>query len=90
MTSVVRDNPALNRFELEAGNDVAVAYYSRSPGRIIFTHTEVPPALYGRGIGAELAREALEIARSERLRVVATCPFMAAFIAKHAEFSDLL
>jgi len=90
MTSAVRDNRALNRLELKVDGEIAVAYYSRSPGRIVFTHTEVPPALYGRGIGSELAREALEIARSERLRVVATCPFMAAFIVKHPEFSDLL
>jgi hypothetical protein len=90
ISAAVRDNRELSRFELKAGDEVAVAYYSRSPGRIILTHTEVPAALSGRGIGSELARGALEIARSEKVRVVATCPFIATYIANHPEFSDLL
>ena len=89
MTSGVQDNPALSRFELKVGDEIAVANYSRSPGRIILSHTEVPTALSGRGIGSELARGVLELVRSEKLRVVVTCPFMAAFIANHPEFSDL-
>ena len=65
MTSAVRDNPSHSRFEMEVGGELAVAYYSRSPGLITFTHTEVPQALSGHGIGSELARGALEIVRSE-------------------------
>ncbi|MGA7328889.1 MAG: N-acetyltransferase, partial [Rhodomicrobium sp.] len=38
-----------------------MAYYSRSPGIITFTHTEVPTALSGQGIGSRLARGALEL-----------------------------
>ena len=90
MTSAVRDNPSHSRFEMEVGGELAVAYYSRSPGLITFTHTEVPQALSGHGIGSELARGALEIVRSEGIKVVAKCPFISAFIAKHPEFSDLL
>src|ERR1700730_16067071 len=90
MTSDVRDNPALNRFELKLGDEVAAAYYSRSPGLITLTHTEVPQALSGQGIGSRLARGALEIVRSEGIKVVAKCPFISAFIAKHPEFNGLL
>ena len=83
MASAVRDNPALNRYELKVGDEVATAYYSRSrsQGLITFTRTVVPAALFGRGIGSELAWAAVELARSERLDVVAKCPFIAAFIA---------
>lgn len=88
--SEVRDNPAENRFELEADGHLAAAYYRREPGVIAFIHTEVPQQLSGRGIGSRLVRGALDAARKENLRVVARCPFVAAFIAKNPEYTDLL
>ncbi|HWV53350.1 GNAT family N-acetyltransferase [Pseudorhodoplanes sp.] len=90
MSSTVTDNPAEHRFELKAGDHVAVAYYTLRPGIITFTHTEVPTALSGQGIGSKLARGALENVRARGLKVVPKCPFIAAFMAKNAEFSDLL
>jgi predicted GNAT family acetyltransferase len=90
MPDTVRNNPALNRFELDLNDRAAVAYYQLSPGVITFRHTEVPPELSGHGIGSKLVRGALEAARAQGLKVVAKCPFVAAYMAKHAEFNDLL
>jgi hypothetical protein len=41
VTDAVRDDPALNRFELKVGGEIAAAYYSRSRsgGLITFTRT---------------------------------------------------
>lgn len=86
----VRDNTALHRFELDADGHTAVAYYTLAPGVITFNHTEVPPALEGHGIGSALVRGALDAARAQELKVVAKCPFVSAYIAKHLEFADLL
>ena len=85
----VRDNPANHRFELDVEGHTAAAYYSLAPGVITFTHTEVPPALGGRGIGSQLARGALEQVRARGLKVVARCEFMAGYIGKHPEYGDL-
>lgn len=90
MDRQVRDNPALHRFELEAEGHIAFAAYQLSPGTITFIHTEVPKELGGRGIGSALAQGALEAVRAKGLKVVAKCPFIAAYIGKHPEFSDLL
>jgi predicted GNAT family acetyltransferase len=90
LVSEVRDNPALNRFELDIEGGIAVAYYSALPGRITITHTEVPTALRGRGIGSVLVRGALELARTEGLKVVSRCPFVSAYLGKHPEYNDLL
>jgi predicted GNAT family acetyltransferase len=86
----VRDNPALKRFELDLNGHTAVAYYQLSPGVITLTHTEVPPELSGHGIGSKLVRGALEAARQQGLKVVAKCPFVGAYMAKHPELNDLL
>ena len=86
----VRNNTAESRFELDVEGHIAVAYYDFSPGVITFTHTEVPDALAGRGVGSKLAKGALDAVRAQKLKVVARCPFIAAYIGKHPEYQDLL
>jgi predicted GNAT family acetyltransferase len=90
MTGEVRNNASLGRYELDVEGHTAVAYYQRSADVVTFTHTEVPQELSGRGIGSRLARGALDAVRAEGLKVVAKCPFMAAYIAKHPEYADLV
>jgi predicted GNAT family acetyltransferase len=50
----------------------------------------VPAKLEGKGIGNALAAAALDYARSEGLRVVPRCEFIAAFIRRHREYQDLV
>ena len=90
MADTVRNNPALNRFELDVDGRTAAAYYRLADGVITFTHTEVPHELEGHGIGSRLVRGALEAVRTQGLKVVAKCPFVSAYMAKHPEYDDLL
>jgi predicted GNAT family acetyltransferase len=90
MPDEIRDNKAESRFEIEANGDLAVAYYRREPGVMIFTHTETPYRLQGQGIASRLIRGALEAARAEGLKVVPRCSFVSAYMARHPEFNDLL
>jgi predicted GNAT family acetyltransferase len=90
LVDTIRNNPALNRFELDVDGHTAVSYYRLAPGVITFTHTEVPHELEGHGIGSRLVRGALEAVRAQGLKVVAKCPFVSAYMAKHPEFNDLL
>lgn len=45
----VRDNPEARRFEATIDGQVAFAEYNRLSTGIVLAHTEVPPALEGRG-----------------------------------------
>jgi predicted GNAT family acetyltransferase len=90
MADEIRNNETLHRFELAVEGGIAAAYYRLEPGVITFTHTEVPQELSGRGIGSRLARGALDWVRAHGLKVVAKCPFVSAYIAKHPEYGDLL
>ena len=87
----VRDNPELHRFEADLGDGShAVAVYNLLSGKIMFTHTEVPEAFEGRGIGTALIRAGLGAARERGLKVIPTCPFFASYIKRHTEEHDLL
>jgi predicted GNAT family acetyltransferase len=88
--SPVRQNTALSRFECDADGATAVACYRLSGGVMTFTHTEVPEPLRGHGIAGRLVRGALEAARAQGLEVVALCPYVSAYIARHPEFQDLV
>ena len=86
----LHNNTSFNRYELEVDGETANLYYRLKPGVITLQHTEVPPELGGRGVGSELVREALEDARARGLKVVASCPFVSAYLGKHPEYNDLL
>jgi predicted GNAT family acetyltransferase len=90
MTDTVRDNQDRHRFELDAEGHVAFSNYRREGNILTVLHTEVPAALNGRGIGSALARGLLDIARTQGLKIRPLCPFVAAYIARHPEYADLL
>jgi uncharacterized protein len=87
----IRHNESETRFETTIDGHTAVAEYDlEEPRRIVFTHTDVPKELGGRGIANELAKYALAYAREQKLTVVPQCAFMAKFIDRHGEYGDLL
>lgn len=90
MQSSVRDNPAAHRFELDVEGETAVANYRLDGDTMVFTHTETPQHLQGRGIASALVRAALEMARARGLKVVPRCGFVADYIRRHPEFRDLV
>lgn len=85
---VVR-NDAQHRFEIHQDGQLAQLTYDESGDEIALVHTEVPPSLEGDGYGSALAQAALEYARAEHLRVIPSCPFVAAYIQKHPQYQDL-
>jgi hypothetical protein len=89
MTEIV-NNKTRHRYELAVDDHIAATYYAIADGVITFIHTEVPPELGGRGIGSKLIKGALDQARADGLKVIAQCPFVKAYIDKHADYADLL
>jgi predicted GNAT family acetyltransferase len=87
---VVENNEPAKRFEAQVDGNVAFLQYHYSKGSLVFTHTEVPPALEGQGLAGKLARTALEYAQSHQLTVIPLCPFVASYIRKHPEYQSLV
>jgi predicted GNAT family acetyltransferase len=87
---VVENDDKAQQFRLNIDGQVALIQYALSNGTILFTHTEVPPALEGKGLAARLAKTALEYARDHKLAVVPRCQYVASYIRKHPEFAPLV
>ncbi len=84
----VRHNEAQGRYELETEHGLAIAVYRQQGDRLVFTHTEVPPADEGKGIGARLVRAALDDTRKRGFKIVPACSFVVAFVRRHPEYDD--
>jgi predicted GNAT family acetyltransferase len=86
----VTHNKEAQQFEITVDDHVALCAYEMQDGKIVFTHTEVPPELSGRGIANQLAKSALEHARAEKLGVIPQCAFIASYIKRHDQYADLV
>ena len=87
---IVSHNQARNRFELTVEGHLAVLDYMMSGEIIIFTHTGVPPAIGGRGLGSKLVQTGLDYARDSHLKVRSLCWFVSKYIRRHPEYQKLL
>lgn len=85
----VRDNTALNRYELDIEGAVAFANYRRTATADIITHTETPRALRGRGIASELVKGTLDLIRADGRKVIAGCSFVVDYLERHPEEADV-
>jgi predicted GNAT family acetyltransferase len=86
----ITNNVAAHRFELRTDAGLAVLQYELRDGSIELTHTKVPKKAEGQGFAGALVHAALEYARGEKLTVIPTCPFVKGYLAKHAEYADLV
>ena len=86
---MVSDNPSMSRFEMTSGDALAFVEYRRDGDRIVLTHTEVPDAMSGQGVGSKLVAGVLDRIRSEDKKVVAECEFVASFMRRHPGYQSL-
>jgi predicted GNAT family acetyltransferase len=83
-------NSAQKRFEVHLDAHTAELDYRLNGNIIIFTHTGVPSALEGRGIGSLLVKTGLEYAKKNNLKVQTLCWFVGRYIQRHAEYQYLM
>jgi uncharacterized protein len=87
---MVRDNPTMRRFEMASGNAIAFVEYRRTSDQFVLTHTEVPEAMSGQGVGSKLVAGVLDAIRGEGATVVPECEFVASFIQRHPGYQSLV
>jgi predicted GNAT family acetyltransferase len=86
----VKDNVNARQFEVKIDGLLAKVEYMMGGNKIFLTHTEVPPALEGKGIASALVERVLEIVEERKLKMVPLCPYVATYLRKHPEWKRLL
>ena len=77
------------RFTLST-TPISVLDYEMGSGRIVFTHTSVPPAYRGQGLAAQLVEAGLQWALAEGLKVVPACSYVQLYLQRHPEWQHLV
>lgn len=84
-------NAARQQFELMTdGKRSLVAFFRPDDHTLALTHTEVDPALEGRGIGSNLVKQVLTYAEQHNQKIVPLCPFVAAYIKRHPDWQRIV
>lgn len=79
----------MSRFEMPLRDSaLAVACYKVEDGRVVLLHGGAAKPS-GLGYGSRLAHGVFEALRRERKRVIAKCPFMSSYSARHPEHAAL-
>lgn len=78
-------------FDALIGQDRAtLEYRSNKEGKIFLTHTEVPPALQGNGVGSKLLIHVFDYIRDNNMRMIPVCPFVKSYLKRHPEYMKLV
>ena len=83
-------NEAAQRFEARVQGWLCRCDYRRVDDVLQLVHTEVPPALEGRGIAARLVKAALDHAELNGLKVQPRCSYVHAYLRRHPERAVLV
>lgn len=89
MVPQITHDPRRRRLQASVEGNLCVLDYTLDGSLMVITHTEVPPAVGGRGIAAALVRAAMELARDAGWSVSPACSYAAAWMQRHPEFEDL-
>jgi predicted GNAT family acetyltransferase len=84
------DNKEQQQFEVHADDEVAFLVYRFYKNDIALMHTQVPEKLGNRGIASQLAKHALEFAKTHHKKVMVYCPFVASYLKRHPEYKELV
>ncbi|MGB3143769.1 MAG: GNAT family N-acetyltransferase [Maribacter sp.] len=84
------DNPEKKRYEATVEGAMARIEYIKAQDKIYLTHTEVPQALEGKGVGSKLVSKVLEDIDQQGLTLIPLCPFVALYLKRHPEWKRLV
>jgi predicted GNAT family acetyltransferase len=86
----LNDNKDRKQFEMIVEGHTARIEYMIMANKIFLTHTEVPAALEGKGIGSVIVKLTLEEVEKRGLKLIPLCPFVGKYITRHPEWKRIL
>jgi predicted GNAT family acetyltransferase len=89
MNEVINDKQG-SRFVMDVGGDEVYLLYSEDKETLDLYSTFTPTSLRGQGLAVKVVIAALEYAKENKLKVVASCWYVRKFLEKHTEFHGLV
>lgn len=87
----VRDNADEARYEIHVDGVLAGFTQYVLHGTVAdFVHTQIGEEFEGHGLASSLIRQALDDARRRGWQILPYCRFVKEFVAKNAEYADLV
>ena len=84
-------NDEKKRFELHIDGHIAFIEYILTNQNVMYlTHTEVPRALEGNGVGGSIVVKVLNQIKSNDFTLAPLCPFVASYLKRHPEWKEIL
>lgn len=84
-------NEEKRRFELEVDGHTAFIEYLIDKDHVMYlTHTEVPAALGGKGVGKNIVEQTLSYLKDNDFKLAPLCPFVAAYLKRNPDWKFLL
>ncbi len=84
------NNESSRQFELVVDGQKAKIEYDLQKNRMFLTHTEVPAALEGQGVGSAIVEKTLQFIEENNLKLVPWCSFVKAHLKRHPEWKRVL
>lgn len=78
------------QFEMEVDGRMAKMEYELNGTRMFLTHSSVPKALAGTGVGTALVEKVFAYIEENHLKLVPMCPFVTAHLRKHPEWKRIV
>ncbi len=88
--NIQHDTKAL-KFFVTLGMEEAVLNYNLEGNAVEFYHTFVPSSARGKGIAERMVKAGFEYARTKKLKVIPTCPYISgAFLSLYPEYRSFV
>ncbi|HET6560331.1 MAG TPA: GNAT family N-acetyltransferase [Marmoricola sp.] len=88
----IRDNPESSRVEAVLDGEVVgfSEYKARTDTVRSFLHTEVDDRMEGQGVGGQLVRGVMDVAREQGFKILPYCSFVRSYMRDHEDTHDVL
>lgn len=84
-------NDDKKRFELEVDGHTAFIEFIIDKDNVMYlTHTEVPNALGGKGVGKNIVEKTLHYLKDNGYTLAPLCPFVAAYLKRNPDWKSIL
>lgn len=83
-------NDDKKQFEITVDGHKGIIVYKETPHQYFLIHTEVAPALEGKGVATALIEKTLDAIEKEGKKLTPLCPLVFAYIKRHPDWKRVV